>query len=324
VKATLQFTLGFILSFMAWMVISKSAHNFPVPNAFFNHSVVLQKEQSIEQEKKRNRVLFVGGSNVTFGINAAEFEKETGIPAVNFGCVAGMGPEMILYKLKPYLQAQDTVVMAWEYGMYPYSRSNYVNVTYLNLVFGPMAKFLESLPLKDQVQLSLALPAMTVYTGIYTKLLTRNPKESFKAHWVISSSGDLLSNHQQGLTEEALLTMPMRDLLVPSEPSQNMREVMIDFLQYCAKSDITVISTWPNLYRHPKYLDNQQVEKNISLIKGFWESLGIPVAGHFENALFQQQYIHNTPYHLNQGGAMERTKRVIEDLKPFFPPHTSL
>ena len=300
-----------------WIAITRVAPNYPVPNAYFNNSVVLQKETAISKNKAKGRVIFVGGSNVTFGINASQFEKETGIPAVNFGCVAGMGPELILYKLEPYLREGDTVVMAWEYGLYKYDRSNYINITYLNLVHGPMHDFLAELPVLDEFKLRMALPVMSFYSGYYASQTTPSPEEAYEAHWRITHSGDLKSNQSQDLSKEELENQPILQLLEPLEPSADMQEVISKFIKRCDDRNIKAIATWPNFYGHSGYYRNQQVERNISIVLAFWEKLGAPMVGAYTNALFEDFHIHNTPYHLNLKGASIRTRRLVKDLRPY-------
>lgn len=321
-KATVQLILGVISAGIIWIAITKVAPNYPVPNAYFNNSVVLQKETAISKNKEKGRVIFVGGSNVTFGIKASLFEEETGIPAVNFGCVAGMGPELILYKLKPYLRDGDTIVMAWEYGLYKYDRSNYINITYLNLIHGPMDDFLTELPVLDEFKLRMALPVMSFYSGYYTSQTTPTPKEAYKAHWQINNSGDLISNKSQDLTKEQLENQPILDLIESLEPSSDMHNVISKFLKECKNRNINVIATWPNFYGHSDYHNNKQVERNISTILAFWEKLRVPMAGAYTNAIFENLHIHNTPYHLNESGAVLRTQRLIKELKPYFEERT--
>ena len=60
-----------------------------------------------------------------------------------------MGPELILYLLKPRLKRGDIVAMFWEYEHYTFTRSGEVNLTYLNLVFGPQSDFRHTLPFLD-------------------------------------------------------------------------------------------------------------------------------------------------------------------------------
>lgn len=58
------------------------------------------------------QLLLVGDSNLVFGIDSAEIEKELGIPVVNMGLHAGLGNEFLLKIAEFYAEPGDTVVVS--------------------------------------------------------------------------------------------------------------------------------------------------------------------------------------------------------------------
>lgn len=61
------------------------------------------------------RVIFVGGSNLAFGINSPYIGKQLNYHPVNMGLHAGLGLEFMLREVENSLQAGDIVVVSLEY-----------------------------------------------------------------------------------------------------------------------------------------------------------------------------------------------------------------
>ncbi len=70
----------------------------------------LELLSGIEEEK----IVFVGGSSVAFGLDSAEIESYTGMPVVNFGLYAALGTKVMLDLSLPHIKSGDIVVLAPE------------------------------------------------------------------------------------------------------------------------------------------------------------------------------------------------------------------
>jgi hypothetical protein len=80
------------------------------------------------------KAVFVGGSATHFGIHAALFEEETGIPAVNMGLNAGLSFQMCLDSVSPWLQPGDLLFLMPEYDYYAHAFQS-VNENSVNFLF---------------------------------------------------------------------------------------------------------------------------------------------------------------------------------------------
>ncbi len=69
------------------------------------------------------RVVFVGGSNLAFGLDSAEIERSLGYGVVNMGLDLSLGLDFMLREIEPFLARGDVVVISPEYeefiDMYP-------------------------------------------------------------------------------------------------------------------------------------------------------------------------------------------------------------
>ena len=79
---------GLFISSMIWEFLLFFVKDKPVPNAIFTQSIIDAKLDSAEINNEEPNVVFVGGSNVLFGVDSKQFSKSTGLPSLNFGCAA--------------------------------------------------------------------------------------------------------------------------------------------------------------------------------------------------------------------------------------------
>ena len=64
------------------------------------------------------RLIFIGGSNLAFGLDSVKVSHHFGMPVVNMGLDAGFGLKYILNSTKPFLKKNDIVVVAAEYELF--------------------------------------------------------------------------------------------------------------------------------------------------------------------------------------------------------------
>jgi hypothetical protein len=62
------------------------------------------------------RIILAGGSNLAFGIDSQEIEKQIGLPVINMGLHAGLGIRFILNDLEPFVGQGDVVILCPEYN----------------------------------------------------------------------------------------------------------------------------------------------------------------------------------------------------------------
>ena len=61
------------------------------------------------------KIVFVGGSNLAYGLNSKRVEDSLQMSVVNMGLHAGFGLKFILNEVKPYINKGDIVVLSPEY-----------------------------------------------------------------------------------------------------------------------------------------------------------------------------------------------------------------
>src|ERR1700739_1843921 len=107
----------FVLIVLSVFFFIASRYNPPVDlrNDYF--ASLIDKHNRLKQAGN-NRLIFVGGSNLNFGINSEEIEKELNLPVVNLGLHAGLGLDFILNEAMSEIKQGDIVVLSIEYELY--------------------------------------------------------------------------------------------------------------------------------------------------------------------------------------------------------------
>ena len=79
----------------------------------------------VDQEKQAHiaslsgrKICFVGGSNLSYGLDSYRVQKHFGIPVANMGLHAGLGMNYMLYEVNLYVNAGDVVVLVPEYNQF--------------------------------------------------------------------------------------------------------------------------------------------------------------------------------------------------------------
>ena len=310
------FGAGVLFGLSLWLGIIHYIQDKPVPNAIFSQSILDSKITAAQNLNRTPKVVFVGGSNVLFGVDSKQFSEITQQPALNFGCAAGMGPELILYHLGHFLKKDDLVVMRWEYGHYGFSRSGEVNLTYLNLLAGPQSKFKANLPRLDQFRLDMSIPFAHAREAFFTHFNSYVSPEIYRCNWIIDELGNIRDNIGNKL-DEKIQDEPHRGILDFNGLSSDAKDIFCHFIDHCRRKGIKILVSWPNILDHQRYHDSIKAKKCFSSIQEFWESKGMQVVGSAHDYMFPTNLFYDTTYHLNSEGTEACTKLLAQQLVSF-------
>ena len=306
---------GFLLSALLWKGALNYVVDKPVSNAIFSQSIIDTKIEaaSSTSELQGPRIFLVGGSNVAFGLDSHQIEKEIGMTTINFGCIAGIGPEIVLSSMMPTLRNGDNIIFAWEYGLYRFER-RHNDITYMNLLFGPQSQLLTRYPKIDQVYLSLVLPIKHFRESVAIHFNPIVESDIFRCSWKFDSRGNVRSNLGNLTTKKELEEKPLSAITKKFSISSQTKEILSTFIKHCMDHEISIFAAWPNLYNHSSYQNNPVVRKNLKVIEDFWTGHQIPILGKAEDGMMPAEFFYDTFYHLNAKGVSHRTSKLIEDL----------
>jgi hypothetical protein len=78
-----------------------------------------QRTRAAAARIRGRKIIFVGGSNLIFGLRAGSLSSRIGYPVVNYGLPAGVGADVIAERASELIGPDDVVVLATETVHYP-------------------------------------------------------------------------------------------------------------------------------------------------------------------------------------------------------------
>ena len=309
--------IGIFTDGVSWEVLLFFVKDKPVPNAVFTQSIIDAKLVSEVLKSENPKVLFVGGSNVLFGVDSKQFSQSTGIPSINFGCAAGMGPELILDLISNHLSSEDLVVMNWEYEHFRFERSGIIDLTYLNLLMSYQHEFKRKLPFIDQRHLSLSTPFSHFREAVLCHFNPLVDNNIYRCNWLIDNEGNVRSNKGVQISKKELIASPSSLLTTEITFTSDIKDIFSNFVKDCRKRNVQLFASWPNTFANPVYFENEIVDANIKTIRRFWNSMGVEVVGNYKDSMLESEYFYDTVYHLNAEGVRLRTEKLTSQLKPY-------
>jgi len=85
------------------------------PRDELSYYVAMEEKIKRLEQLPSPKIILVGGSNVTFGVDSKRIESEFDLPVVNMSLHAGLGLEFMLNQLKNRTAKGDVVLIAPEY-----------------------------------------------------------------------------------------------------------------------------------------------------------------------------------------------------------------
>ena len=238
------------------------------------------------------KVVLVGGSNLSFGMESDIIERETACPTVNMGMNGYFGARYMLNEVKPDLRSGDIVVLAFEWDNYGKS----VDGTGKDLL--AIAKTNPS-ALAYFTPHQMGAAALEIPYIAQVKIL-RVMGQSFQ--------GDL--NGHDGVVwdwefEQGLdLTTTGIDLEIIS--------LIKDFVRVMRERDVTVLMSYTPTMRQYYQLQSGPINEAHRLLTSGPDAVEAPRPP--EDFVFDSSYFFDTVYHLKTTSRVERSQMVADDI----------
>ncbi len=273
------------------------------------------------------RMIFVGGSNLLFGLDSPTAYRETGYHPVNMGLVGALRLDYFLGEIENSLRPGDLVVLALEYQqLYARFRGGGASKTLL------MLQFIEQRPanalylgfehwrvlLDRAVFPYLGLIVRSAMVGIRDGEAAASLRLARLRRWKVNQYGDLISH--RGLSPRPNLGPLSIGRRITAERIRPQIERLNQFHKLCTRRGVKVV------YSYPPIVEDMypQAQRTLAMIQSeLREHLTIPIIHQPEDMLFPRNRFYNTYYHLLGEGPRERTERLVAALRPYLEPQTS-
>jgi hypothetical protein len=280
----------------------------PDPDHYFAGS---RLQLDLLTTKPSPRIILMGGSNVSFGIDAELMQRMLGIPVINDGLHAGLGV-VPLRELLDYLRPGDVVILSLEYHFF----SNR-DVMDGDLAF--LSDWIEYSPKRIQY---LSHPWQRA-PALYATMLQRKVNREVNTYMFGGSldevrnvfigtkynvNGDFIGHLEQAST-------PRRKISFEPYPVSTVQDEIFIFLEQfhrTAREKGAEVYFEAPASRKTNCDETGEVSMS-NFFKLLEERLTIPVLTPLEQVCMPDKYFFDTAYHLNAKGRQLRTQRLIEN-----------
>jgi hypothetical protein len=281
-----------------------------VPPDHEDYLAVVSRKVELIERVPAPRIVFVGGSNLAFGLDSRKVEEQFGRRVVNMGMGFNMGLRFMLDLVEPRLGAGDLVVLVPEYNLfYGLLDGDERLIDVLELYPDgyqyihskrQMLNLVENLPEHARFKLTRILQTMgrpapedCVYCprafneyGDNVAHLGLPPKDVAKL--------EFLRNTSRGVDHEAIA-------------------VVNAFAKKAEKRGARVVMLFPCVPR-PHF--EQRRAAIEALDAALRKDLQVPLLSTPEDHVYPLEHFYDWVYHLNREGRDLRTAKVIEQIRP--------
>jgi hypothetical protein len=284
-------------------------------------AVSIDKHHLLVQQPSR-RIVFVGGSNLAFGLDSAEIERALGYHPINMGLDAGLGLDFMLQEVEPFLKPGDVVVLSPEYEHFIDWYRGDIETLFAEienqprsirfLTFRNLALFLDQglVVIGDITRKSISF----LNGGVHVTLeqLQNSPYRPSG----FNRFGDVIAHYH--LAPKAFLVTKLKQP-TPTSISQVINRLN-KFNNRCRRNAILVFYSYPPIFQG-------QLQENAAIIHeiavNLSQRLNFPLLDTPEEMSFPLDYFFDLAYHLNVVGIQIRTGHLIEKLRDRLPEPSS-
>ncbi len=284
---------------------------FPANVYASSYQGVIQKKFDYLKNTEEKKIILIGGSNLSFGIDEEKIEEATGYAVANLGLHAGFGSVIPTELAKVNIGQGDIVLLAYEWGWHS---NGYFDIFGTDLV---MSGF------DDRLDMYKLLPAehyskLLGYLGDnFKKKLSYTPATGLYSAESFDENGRMILDRPgTWMAYEGNEDTYGRINLGDGNISQHSLDYLKDFKAFVEEKGAKVYFVAPPVYEGAVV---SEAEIFSALLQQADEKLGIPYISNPQDYFFPNDYIFDTPYHCTSIGEAHRTQLLIQDLQKVLP-----
>lgn len=257
-------------------------------------------KDSILKHTPKNRLVLIGGSNLSMGLNSELIKKELKLNPINLGLHANLGLQFMLENAKNGLKSHDTVLLSLEHSQL--NRDiNFTSAELFYQVIDVNSDNISSLTNLQLIKLIKYIPEYSISKfNIYNYI-------NFKHNDIYSAKG--FNEFGDATSHWKKSGHYFSSSKVSSHLSTTAITALKKFHKYCKDNRIAVFLTFPIIDEISYQMSLEELSEFEKSIK----TIGIPTISNINDYHLPMDLMFDTRYHLTKKGSDIRTKMLISD-----------
>jgi hypothetical protein len=256
------------------------------------------------------RIIFVGGSNISFGLNSAMIKDSLHMNPVDVAIHAGIGLKSMMENTLPFIKSGDVIVLVPEYQHF-YRDYNYGTEELLRSVWEVDRSKCKELNIHQVVNMLSFVPKYAFSKLNPMDYLSRKEDLFYSVH-SFNQYGDANAHwtfQKIDFPQDQKIEGPINDAVI----------LGIKAFQSAIEKKQAVL-----LISYPAYQDHSFInsKEKISDLQKELEKNKFTVLGTPEKYMMPDSLMFNTPYHLTKKGVDYRTALLIGDYRKLYGLHS--
>ncbi|MSP11870.1 MAG: hypothetical protein EXR62_02815 [Chloroflexi bacterium] len=287
------------------------------PNTQLTYVAALIDKHRLLDTTPSPRMIFIGGSNLAFGLDSGLVQQTFGYHVINMGLEHDLGLRYMLGEVKSSLRPGDVAVISPEYGHFVGNLNGDFSLLELLYYYPQALKYFDS-PSQYRALLS-PVPFQRRAKGLFVAYVLRQDYQAEEIYKIYNRDsfnqyGDLIGHI--GWPSKIFPT----DQLFPKNSAQidpEIFQVLRDFKKLADQRGVkvfisfpcvadTVVTKYKSALRDMYY--RTKAESNITVLDSP-DLCALPLDNYYDNV-----------YHLNGKGRENRTEYLIKTLSPVLQP----
>ena len=273
----------------------------------------LRDKHKLLEDSESPRLIFVGGSNLSFGLDSERIARECQTTVINMGIHGGLGLRYMLNDLRPFIRENDTILIVPEYDQFVRAARHANGQRELVCVlFDVYPEGKARVPLSQWTHLSKLIPtyaARKLLLGIkrgITAALGKPGRTDFGVYdrKAFNEYGDVVRHWDQ-----AKVQFPPHG--VKGDIDHDAVAFLNSFVGFLESKKARACFLYPSFDATSYDQSRHFIE---SLDQTLRDALRFPILSKPDRYAFSSDLFFNTSYHLTKAGVDIRTERVIDDL----------
>lgn len=276
----------------------------PTPRSSTSLLFAKIEKNALLKDSPSPRLIMIGGSNLSFGINSEMIKDALNLNPINTGIHAAIGLKYMMDDILDDIKPGDIIIIAPEYQQF-YGNAAYGRNELLRIIIDIDRESWKNLSIKQWKKILPYFPRFSLSKLRPSEYFFQKSKNiGVYERRAFNQYGDVYIHWEYPSKK----VKPLGKL--PNNFNENLIPEMVTFREEVTQKGAKLYVTFPG-YQEASFENSREEIDNIEskLIENDFILLGSA-----ERYKIPNDMMYDTPYHLNKEGVELRTQKLIEDL----------